>query len=281
MKKFMVGGFFKPVVCLLVFGLCSVFCTAQGNDPGDYRTTINANGTINITKYTGYSPTGKVVIPKEINKRPVVAIGDNAFDNAQLTSITIPNSVTTIGKYAFQNNKLTSVTIPNSVTTILGDAFRNNKLTSVTIPDSVRGIENGAFANNQLTSVTIPDSVRGIGNTSTGLGAFANNRLTSVIIPDSVREIGLEAFANNQLTSVTIPDSVRRIGRAAFINNQLISITIGENVNLMGYAINGHHVNVFDNFDSYYDSNGKKAGTYTWDAWDGTPDWDGTQWSRK
>lgn len=62
-------------------------------------------------------------------------IGQNAFRNMQLTSITIPNSVSTI--YGIENNDLTSVVIPNSVTTIGGTAFINNKLENIIIPNSV------------------------------------------------------------------------------------------------------------------------------------------------
>ena len=62
-----------------------------------------------------------------INQRPerhyVKTIGDNAFYLNSLTSVTIPNSVTSIGDLAFSNNSLTSVTIPNSVTSIGDLAF--------------------------------------------------------------------------------------------------------------------------------------------------------------
>ncbi|MBT3427784.1 MAG: leucine-rich repeat domain-containing protein, partial [Gammaproteobacteria bacterium] len=132
----------------------------------------------------------ELVIPDTINGYSVTSIGTDAFLNTHmveysrfnhLTSVTIPNSVTSIGDSAFHGNKLTSVTIPDSVTSIGLNAFSKNQLTSVTIPDSVTSIEGGAFHGNKLTSVTIPDSVTSIGDY-----AFSNNQLTSVIIPDSV-----------------------------------------------------------------------------------------------
>jgi len=99
------------------------------------------NGTI-----TGYSGTEKaLVIPSQIQGQAVTAIGDNAFrvpvvdgfEDAGLTSVVIPNSVTTIGDSAFYNNNLTSVTIPDSVTTIGNYAFYNNPMTSITIGANV------------------------------------------------------------------------------------------------------------------------------------------------
>ena len=82
-----------------------------------------------------------------------------AFQGRNLTSVTIPNGVTSIGSYTFANNQLTSVTIPNSVTSIGEGAFAENRLTNVTIPNSVTSIGVGAFRNNQLTSVTIGANV--------------------------------------------------------------------------------------------------------------------------
>ena len=146
----------------------------------------------------------------------VTQIGYEAFyDCDSLTSVTIPDSVTTIGDEAFCGCDITSITIPDSVTTIGDDAFGGcESLTSVTIGDSVTTIGEWAFNYClSLTSVTIPDSVTTIGG-----GAFRDcNSLTSVTIPDSVIMIGDYTFAHcSNLTSVIIGDSVTTIGEWVF-----------------------------------------------------------------
>ena len=109
----------------------------------------------NESYYNGsYVPSSlkAVVITGGIN------IGLFAFDGCTgLTSITIPDSVTSIGSYAFRGcTSLTSVTIPDSVTSIGDGAFsRCTSLTSVVIPDSVTTIGGSAFKGcTGLTSVT-------------------------------------------------------------------------------------------------------------------------------
>ena len=200
-----------------------------------------------------------VIIPSTIAGVPVEHIGISAFEYKTLTSVIIPDSVTTIGDSAFYDNQLTSVTIPDSVTTIGYAAFAGNQLTSVTVPNSLTAIGNYAFGNNQLTSVTIPDSVTSIGDYT-----FRDNNLTSVTIGNSVTSIGDYTFDSNQLTSVTIPDSVTSIGYVAFANNQLTSVTIGSGVDIDADATTmGTNLG----FKTVYDSGGKLAGTYNYTSW--------------
>ena len=145
----------------------------------------------------------------------VTSIGSGVFSYSSLTSVTIPDSVTSIGEMAFYYcGSITSVTIPNSVTSIGESAFDTcTYLTSVTIPDGVTSIEGGAFINCGLTSVTIPNSMTSIGS-SVFEGCIS---LASVTIPDSVTSIGEYAFEGcRSLASVTIPDGVTSIGEMAF-----------------------------------------------------------------
>ena len=96
---------------------------------------------------------------------PVTAIRARAFQTTPLTSLTLPESVTTIGDYAFFGDGLTSVTLPDSVTTIGGYAFNGNELTSVTIPASVATLGYQAFGGNPLESVLMQGPVpTSIGN---------------------------------------------------------------------------------------------------------------------
>ena len=169
----------------------------------------------------------------------VTSIGDEAFrDCLSLTSVTIPSSVTIIGDEAFYNcSSLTSVTIPEGVTSIGDSAFCwCSGLTSVTIPSSVITIGNYAFEGCfSLTSVTIPSSVTSIGDY-----AFEGcSSLTSVTIPESVTSIGDRAFCwCPGLTSVTIPSSVTSIGDRAFEGCSSLTSFVVDSANQHYSAIN-------------------------------------------
>ena len=112
----------------------------------------------------GNSSITKVVIPKS-----VTTLGRGAFFSCiSLTSINIPNSITSIEEYAFCNLRLTSINIPNGVTSIGTEFFSScSSLTSINIPNSVTSIGKKAFSScTSLTSITIPNSVTSIDNSA-------------------------------------------------------------------------------------------------------------------
>ena len=230
--------------------------------------TLSSDGTYYIVSGIGSCTDTEIVIPSTYNGKPVKEIGKNAFSYcSSVTSITIPNGVTTIGERAFVCcESLTSITIPNGVTSIGSNAFNScKKLTSVTIPDGVTTISTQVFTGcSSLTNVTIPASV-----TYIGMFAFGGcNSLTSINIPASVTYIGNYAFggcsgvtsvsvdANNKVyyskgnciiekssktlvagfTCSTIPNdgSVTSIGDGAFEGMNITSITIPNSVTSIG-----------------------------------------------
>ena len=185
---------------------------------------------------------GDIVIPSSVvyknNTVSVIKIRESAFiDCSSLTSIEIPNSITSIGGGAFAYcTSLTSIEIPNSVTSIEKSTFEKcSSLTSVEIPNSVTSIGNYAFSEcSSLTSIEIPNSV-----TSIGYSAFYRcSSLTSIEIPNSVTSIGYSAFRNcSSLTSIEIPNSVTNIGSEAFCGcSSLTSIEIPNSVTSIGDA---------------------------------------------
>ncbi len=148
----------------------------------------------------------------------LVSIGDNAFGVSELSTLRIPDSVTTIGAYAFsQNSLLTSVDLGDGVEDIGTGAFYWDDLGSVSIPDSVTTIGVDAFsANESLASLDLGYGVEDIGSS-----AFAGGDLTSVTIPDSVTTIGTYAFYRNEITSVSLPGVRPAIDGTAFLGNPL------------------------------------------------------------
>ena len=128
----------------------------------------------------------------------------------------IKDGTKVIRDYSFSGcESLTSITIPNSVTSIVESTFSWCKsLTSITIPNSVTSIGNSAFFGcESLTSITIHNSVMSI-----GVRAFSLCKsLISITIPNSVTSIGKGTFLRcESLTSITIPNSVKSIGDGIF-----------------------------------------------------------------
>ena len=124
---------------------------------GDYRYTLQPDGTAAIVKYTGSASI--LSIPDTLDGYAVTAIGNEAFRSCEsLKNITIPDSVTSIGDGAFSGcSSLTSVTIPDGVTSIGDGAFKScDSLANVSIPESVTSIDKYAFADcSEVLTLTV------------------------------------------------------------------------------------------------------------------------------
>lgn len=264
----------KRLLSLSLFLMTAMLSFAHDFESGGiyyWITSSSAPYTVAVTyrgtSYSQYSNeyTGEVTIPESVSyggkTYSVTSIGWSAFRECSgLTSITIPNSVTSIGDFAFdgtawydnQPNGLvyagkvaykykgtmpdnTAIVLEEGTTGIANDAFYNcSGLTTITIPNSVTTIGDAAFFGCYgLTSITIPNSVTTIG----GNAFYSCSGLTSITIPNSVTSISSYAFqACIGLTSVTIPNSVTSIGDCAFGDCYgLTSIEIPNSVTRIGY----------------------------------------------
>jgi len=182
---------------------------------------------------------GDVVIPSTVQINgidySVKEIGREAFvENKQLTSVTLPEGVTSIGDYAFSEcDSLTSVIIPNSIQDI-GLAFYNcSGIKNISLPSSISSIIDKAFyCCSNLVSIDIPESVMSIGRYAFH---YCSN-LASINIPESVTSIGEYAFYNcKSLSSVVIPDGVTSINSGVFYGcNALSYLYIPSSVDSFG-----------------------------------------------
>lgn len=118
-----------------------------------------------IVRYKGTA--ADVTIPSHYKGKPVTMIDHAAFHDSAVTSVTIPDSVTSIPDDAFAFcSQLTNISIPNSVTFIGFSAFNScTSLKSITLPSSLSTIQSSAFYNcGNLETIRIPVSVTFIGN---------------------------------------------------------------------------------------------------------------------
>ena len=131
----------------------------------DFDFILN-NTAVIVTRYKGTA--ADVTIPSRYKGKPVTMIDHAAFHNSSVvTSVTIPDSVTSIPDDAFSYcSQLTNISIPNSVTFIGFSAFNScTSLKSITLPSSLSTIQSYAFYNcGNLKTIRIPVSVTSIGN---------------------------------------------------------------------------------------------------------------------
>lgn len=164
--------------------------------------------------------------------------------SSEVTSVTIPNTVTEIKKYAFYGcTSLSTISIPTSVNSIGEVAFEGTPWLESKRNEDPYVVINGILIDAKTVGpiVEIPSSVKIISE-----HPFSD--ITSVTIPTSVTTIGDWAFRDySSLTTINIPESVTTIGECAFSNCenlksvkiQSLNTVIGENAFLGCGSLDG------------------------------------------
>ena len=183
-------------------------------------------------------------------------IPDAAFQGTALSSINLPDAITSIGDHAFAGTTLESIKIPACVVTIGNAAFyKCTNLSEVVFAEGSKltNIPDAAFQGTALSSINLPDAITSIGDY-----AFTFTSMKQIIIPASLKKLGNAAFAccqklreiifekgcqlteipeeafstNEQLSEVVIPAHVTTIAKSAFAQTGLKKVTFDEGCKL-------------------------------------------------
>ncbi len=192
-------------------------------------------GGISVNYYKGKEK--NIVIPKEINGKPVVGIksygvadsGFPFFSNLSDVTVIVPEGVKIIGRSAFQNcTELVSISLPESLEFIAEHAFYNcTSLQELTINSNCLNENSvGVFAKTAIESFSFPEDI-----TIIPMQAFYGTKLRSVTFPDSIKEIDTEAFKNcENLEEVNLNDGLEILGKNTFSNTAIKEIKIPKTV---------------------------------------------------
>ena len=214
-------------LCLMVLVICGsgvnvhAYSSLHVTDDGIKYESYTNKDYIVITGYKGTNET--VIIPSELDGKPVESITGSFFNTRKIKQCVIPEGVVRIGNDIHWDSR--------SVTT----------LESVSLPSTLKTIGDGAFAECcNLSNVILPQ-----GLTTIGHGAFYNcDSLEKITIPEGVTSIGNVVFdLCDNLNSITISNNLTTIGNCAFYyQNPKLTIYANSNSYARKYA-NGYRIN--------------------------------------
>ncbi len=173
----------------------------------------------------------ELVVPGDVER-----IGDYAFNNISINSVTMGDNVTIIGKGAFSFTNIEDIEITDNIEKIDNNAFEFTNLTEIVIPANVDTLGRYVFCNCfNLSKVTIEEGVLSLGS-----GVFNSTRISDLIIPNSIKELPMNIwsggydvsdYSNPQPipSSITLPDNIEKLHNTVFGGGSITTITIGTN----------------------------------------------------
>ena len=235
---------------------------------------ITGNNTVEVTYSDRNNNTysGSISVPETVTNNgteySVTKIGEYAFQGSAVTSVSMPECITSIGQYACNEcGSLETVVLPTNLDDFSGWCiFRNcRNLKNIAIPENVTEIPNGTFINcSSLAAITIPHGVSEIGsNAFYGCSSLTSieipegveylyeqvfygcTALESVKLPQNLLQIGNNCFYRcSSLENVTIPEGVTTIGNSAFYGCNLNALTLPSTVTSIGGSAFGNNNNL-------------------------------------
>ena len=235
---------------------------------------ITGDNTVEVTYSDRNNNTysGSISVPETVTNNgteySVTKIGEYAFQGSAVTSVSMPECITSIGQYACNEcGSLETVVLPTNLDDFSGWCiFRNcRNLKNIAIPENVTEIPNGTFINcSSLAAITIPHGVSEIGsNAFYGCSSLTSieipegveylyeqvfygcTALESVKLPQNLLQIGNNCFYRcSSLENVTIPEGVTTIGNSAFYGCNLNALTLPSTVTSIGGSAFGNNNNL-------------------------------------
>ena len=238
----------------------------EGEFPMRLYYAVNPDGkTVTIVEGPDTYVGAEVIIPSTVTNDgknyTVTTIGASAFENADIDSVYMANTITDIqnrafigssvrkiafskglkriGDYAFDHAQdLGIVELPEGLESIGKSAFGGNMDVSgnthgawlINLPSTLQFIGDYAFSGTSITSIKWPASINAIPN-----GAFEScRRLLEVELPETLVSIGNWAFGYTSLDTIAFPSSLRNIGEYTFYETPLKCVTLPDNVETLG-----------------------------------------------
>lgn len=193
----------------------------------NYNDVIGADGTL---YYDGGDIPRRLLISikKVVVQDGVDIIPSGVFYSSAITSIKIPESVSSIGEEAFSScDALEEVYIPNSVKHIGNECFGSTyalKRVHISENPELKAIPSLCFGNSGLKSITIPSNIQRIRQF-----AFYDSDLKEVTFSEGLSTIGKQSFSSTPIRTLKLPSTLHLMMESAFRNcGDLTSVDLSQ-----------------------------------------------------
>ena len=180
---------------------------------------------------------GDIVIPESIsyngNNYVVIRATNGAFQNTDITSIILPNSITALGNICFRFcHNLTSVKLPDNITSLEDETFMTcSKLSVIELPKKLISLGQYCFMNCNITKLTLPNSI-----TTIGQGCFYScSNLETVTLPQNITNLPASCFKDcKKLSGIILHEGIISLKDCVFENCLgLTSIKLPKSINIL------------------------------------------------